>query len=65
MFSRIRNYFQELHHDLQMEWEEFMWRNGPERHELARKRLAAHEKAMKEGRDSPYTHPEQYGPFIF
>ena len=56
MIDRIRDFFEEL----QIEWEEWMWKNSPERKELARLRLAAHRLAMKEGRNSPYTHPEDY-----
>ena len=44
-------------------YEDFMWKNGPERRELAHNRLAAHDKAMREGRNSPYTHPEEYDAF--
>ena len=45
---------------LQMWYEDFMWRYGPERLELAHNRLAAHEKAMAGGYESPYTDPENY-----
>lgn len=48
---------------LQVWYEDFMWKNGPERKLLAHNRLAAHDKAMKEGRNSPYTHPEEYDAF--
>ena len=37
-----------------------MWTYGPERKEMVRLRLAAHDKAMKEGYESPYTDPENY-----
>ncbi len=43
-----------------MEWEEFWWKCSQERKELAHERLKAHQLAMKEGRNSPYTHPEEY-----
>ena len=42
------------------EWDELMWQCSPERQEMATMRLAAHEKAMKEGYQSPYTHPDDY-----
>lgn len=41
-------------------YDNFMYKYGPERLELARLRLAAHEKAMKEGYQSPYTDPDDY-----
>ena len=44
MIARI----QQLKDAIEAWYEEFMWKNGPERRELARNRLAAHEKAMKE-----------------
>ena len=31
-----------------------------ERYLLAKERFPAHQLAMKEGRNSPYTHPEEY-----
>ncbi len=43
-----------------MQYDEFMWKNGPERKQQAHDRLIAHELAMKEGRNSPYTHPDEY-----
>jgi len=46
--------------DLQIEWEEFWWKYSLERKELAHLRITAHQLAMKEGRNSPYTHPEDY-----
>ena len=49
--------------NLQVWWDDFMWRHGPERLEFARNRLAAHEAAMKDGRNSPYTHPDEYNGF--
>lgn len=45
---------------VQMWYEDFMFKYGPERLELARLRLAAHEVAMREGYDSPYTNPDDY-----
>ena len=55
--------FEDLKLNLQMWYEDFMWKYGEERKELASGRLAAHEQAMKEGRNSPYTHPEEYDAF--
>ena len=48
---------------VQMWYYNFMWEYGPERKLLAAGRLAAHEKAMKTGKHSPYTHPEEYSSF--
>ena len=36
------------------------YKYGPERLELARARIAAHELAMAEGYQSPYTDPDDY-----
>ncbi len=36
------------------------YKYGPERLELARSRIAAHELALAEGYQSPYTDPEDY-----
>jgi hypothetical protein len=43
-----------------MIYEDWMWKYGFDRLELARLRLAAHRKAIAEGRNSPYTHIEEY-----
>lgn len=56
MIQRIKDFFE----DLRMDWEEWMWKCSPERKELAHLRITAHQLAMKEGRNSPYTHPEDY-----
>lgn len=56
MFDNLRLFFEKL----QIEWEEFWWKCSPERKELAHLRITAHQLAMKEGRNSPYTHPEEY-----
>ena len=45
---------------VQMWYDNFMYFNGPERIELAKVRLAAHEKAMREGYESPYTDYDNY-----
>ena len=52
--------FENLKLTIQMWYDDFMYRYGPERLELARNRLAAHELAMKEGYESPYTDPDNY-----
>lgn len=49
-----------MFNDIQDWWAEFRWKNSQERVDLARKRVAAHEKAMREGGDSPYRFPEKY-----
>ena len=49
--------------NLQIWYDDFLWKYGPERIELAHNRIKAHELAMKEGRNSPYTHPEEYDAF--
>jgi hypothetical protein len=46
--------------ELRMLYEDWLWKYGPDRLELARKRLAAHKQAIAEGRNSPYTHIEEY-----
>jgi len=45
---------------VQMWYDDFMFTYGPERVELAKVRLAAHQQAMKEGYESPYTDPDNY-----
>jgi len=46
--------------NLQIWYEEFLWKNGPERKAFVKIRLRLHEEAMKNGHNSPYTHPEEY-----
>ena len=55
--------FEELKMNLQIWYDDFMWKYSQERIELAHNRLIAHQQAMKEGRNSPYTHPEEYDAF--
>ena len=43
-----------------MDWEEFSYKCSQEYREHCHNRVAAHQLAMKEGRSSPYTHPEDY-----
>ncbi len=59
MFEKL----QDLKINLQVWYDDFMWKNGEERKQFAHNRLIAHELAMKEGRNSPYTHPEEYDDF--
>ena len=51
---------EKLKSDITMWWEDFVFKYGPERIELARARLSAHESAMAEGYQSPYTDPDDY-----
>ena len=50
----------QLLEEIYEEWDHMMWTCSPERKEMATMRLAAHEKAMKEGYQSPYTDPDDY-----
>ena len=56
MFDNLRLFF----YKLREEWEDLMWKISDERQELAHLRITAHQLAMKEGRNSPYTHPDDY-----
>ena len=56
MFNSIREFIE----DLQIEWEEFSYKGSREYREFVHNRVTAHQLAMKEGRNSPYTHPEEY-----
>lgn len=56
MFDNLRSSIQ----DLREQWDELMWKISDERQKLASNRLAAHNLALKERRNSPYTHPEEY-----
>ena len=47
---------------LSEELEHLYWSCHPDRVATAKLRIAAHDKAMKEGYNSPYTHPEDYTP---
>ena len=46
--------------DLREAYEDWLWKYGPERLELARTRLALHEQALEEGQPGPYLEPEKY-----
>ena len=41
-------------------YEDWLWRNGTDRLDLARTRLALHKKAIAEGQPGPYLEPEKY-----
>ena len=56
MINQLKLYWEEL----ATEWDEFWWSYSAERKEMAKLRLAAHVKAMKEGRLGPYTDPDRY-----
>ena len=45
---------------LREDWENLMWQCSEERQEIASVRLTAHEQAMEEGYQSPYTDPDDY-----
>ena len=53
MFDRLKENFE-------IWYEDFMWKNSQDRKVLAHGRLKAHQIAMKEGKNSPYTHPDDY-----
>ena len=56
--------FQELKLNLQIWYEDFMWKYGEEEKRAGTQQTgSSHEQAMKEGRNSPYTHPEEYDAF--
>ena len=42
------------------EFEHLYWSCHPDRVEMAKLRIAAHDKAMREGYQSPYTDPDNY-----
>ena len=41
-------------------YEDWLWKNSPERLQLARNRLALHRRAIDEGQPGPYLEPEKY-----
>jgi len=41
-------------------WDKCMWDASEERREMIEARINAHERSMKEGYQSPYTHPDDY-----
>ena len=47
-----------LWESLREAYEDWLWKYGPDRKELAAERLAAHKQAILNGTPSPYTHPE-------
>ncbi len=46
--------------DLQIAYDEWLWKYSPERLELARTRLALHKEALAKGEPGPYLEPEKY-----
>ncbi len=46
--------------DLQIAYDEWLWRNGPDRLALARARLVLHKEALAKGEPGPYLEPEKY-----
>ena len=56
MIDRIKDFID----DLRIDWEMFSYKCSQEYRDHCHNRLAAHQLAMKEGRNSPYTHPEDY-----
>ena len=46
--------------NLREAYENWLWKNSPERLELARNRLALHKQAIAEGQPGPYLEPEKY-----
>jgi len=41
-------------------YEEWLWKYGPDRRDLAKTRLALHRQAIAEGQSGPYLEPEKY-----
>lgn len=56
MLHSIINAFRELSEA----YEDWLWKNSPERLELARNRLRLHQQALEEGQPGPYLEPEKY-----
>jgi hypothetical protein len=46
--------------DIKADFDDWWYKVTPEYQQLARRRYAAHCLALKEGRNSPYTHPDEY-----
>lgn len=46
--------------DLRDAYEDWLWKYSPDNKERATKRLAFHREAIKNGTESPYTHPEKF-----
>ena len=46
--------------DIRLAYEDWLWKNSPERLQLARTRLALHEEALAKGQPGPYLEPEKY-----
>ena len=50
----------ELLDEIKQWWEEMKWQSSPGHKEMVTLRLAAHNKAVKEGYASPYVDPDNY-----
>tara|TARA_R110002050_G_scaffold150586_3_gene277417 strand:- start:313 stop:477 length:165 start_codon:yes stop_codon:yes gene_type:complete len=50
------NWWQSLRNN----YEDWLWKNSTERLQLARNRLALHQRAIDEGQPGPYLEPEKY-----
>ena len=46
--------------DLKCDFDDWWYKNTPEYREFVHQRVKAHKLAIKEGRNSPYTHPQEY-----
>ena len=45
---------------LTVAYEDWLWKYGPDRRNLAKTRLALHRQALAEGQPGPYLEPEKY-----
>ena len=46
--------------NLSLAYEDWLWKYGPDRRDLAKTRLALHQQAVDEGQLGPYLEPEKY-----
>lgn len=49
--------------DLREAYEDWLWKYGTDRRDLAKTRLALHQQAIDEGQPGPYLEPEKYNLF--
>ena len=56
MLARLK----ELKEELTFWWDDQLWLSSPEKKEMVQAKLAAHQLAMAEGYESPYTDPDNY-----
>ena len=49
--------------NLREAYDDWLWKNSDDRKQLATARLAFHKEAIKNGTESPYTHPEKFNFF--